>query len=210
VTALEQGDFYFADHYQLGQTVSAFKRAGRIDPERHFPIAGNLRRYDGDMFDQILCGNIIGTSTVVYRFSKFPTLRFREEFVNAGEDYIFWLEMAKLTERIVFSAECECTYGEGVNIFAGSGWGTEQSLTRLHYEIKFKRALPRLFHLTAAQGNAARDAVAVLRRSFVADVLHRIAHRKPLGGKLLMMHARIDPKSFLFFLPIGVKIMLGR
>lgn len=209
--ALTDADFYFTDHFQLDQTVSAFKRAGRITPSNHPAIGanGNLHRYVGDMFDQILSGNVIGTSTVVYRYRKFPELRFREDFVNAGEDYLFWLELAGLTDRIAFSSLCECTYGQGVNVFAGSGWGTEKSLARLHYEIKYKKALPRLFRLTDAQRSGVRLALNALRRSFVADVLHRLAHRKPLGRDLLLKHARVDPQSFIYFLPIAARLSLG-
>ncbi|MDB5935954.1 MAG: hypothetical protein JWQ01_3298 [Massilia sp.] len=162
------------------------------------------------MFGQILAGNVIGTSTVVYRFRKFPKLRFREEFVNAGEDYLFWLELAQLTKNIAFSSLVECTYGEGVNVFAGSGWGTDKSLTRLHYEIKYKKALSQIFLLTPEQKTAAHASVKALRKSFVADVLHRVMHRKPLGGRLLMGHARIDPQSFLYFLPIAAQVSMGR
>jgi succinoglycan biosynthesis protein ExoW len=150
LSALERGyDFYFSDHFQLNQTVSAFNRAKRIQVGSHPEIdrRENLRAYSGNMFDQILHGNIIGTSTVVYRYRRFPALRFREEFVYAGEDYLFWLELSRLTQRIAFSSLCECTYGEGVNVFAGSGWGTEKSLIRLHYEIKYKKALKTLFPL---------------------------------------------------------------
>lgn len=204
-------DFYFADHFQLNQTVSAFRRAGRIDVARH-PLlteSADVHAYQGDMFDQILSGNIIGTSTVVYRFEKFPTLRFREEFVYAGEDYLFWLELAQQTKRIAFSALCECTYGEGVNIFAGSGWGTEKSLVRLHHEIKFKKALPRIFTLTPAQLAANRVNVKLLRRSFVADLLHRLLHRKPIGTDLLKAHLKIDPQLLLHFLPYAIALKLG-
>ncbi|MDB5935955.1 MAG: glycosyltransferase family 2 protein [Massilia sp.] len=47
--ALGGNDFYFADHYQLGQTIGAFARAGRIDPSEHPAIgrSGNLHRYKG-------------------------------------------------------------------------------------------------------------------------------------------------------------------
>ncbi|MGA8148702.1 MAG: glycosyltransferase family 2 protein [Gallionellaceae bacterium] len=213
LTALDQGqDFYFADHYQLDQTISAFKRARRITPDDHPLIAGskNLYAYDGDMFDQILRGNIIGTSTVVYRYRKFPTLRFREEFVYAGEDYLFWLELSLLTNRIAFSSFCECTYGKGVNIFAGSGWGTEKSLIRNHYEIKFQKALPRLFHLNGRQLANNRDAISNLRRSFVADLLHRLVHRKPIDQATLIEQLKVDPKSFIYFLPIVASLKLQR
>jgi succinoglycan biosynthesis protein ExoW len=201
-------DFYFADHYQLNQTVSAFTRASRIKVSEHPLIAGSehVHAYRGDMFDQILMGNIIGTSTVMYRYASFAALRFREEFVYAGEDYLFWLELSTKTKKIAFSSLVECTYGKGVNIFAGSGWGTEKSLIRCHHEIKYKKALPRLFQLNEAQLAANRKSVKLLRRSFVADMLHRIAHRIPMDRSVLKSQFRVDPQSFYFALPLAVKI----
>ncbi len=213
VQALDQDfDFYFSDHFQLHQSVSAFNRAKRIEVGQHPKIAEGeqLRAYDGDMFAQILMGNIIGTSTVAYRYAKFPTLRFREEFVYAGEDYLFWLDLTALTRKIAFSSLCECTYGEGVNIFAGSGWGTEKSLIRLHYEMKYKKALPRLFRLSKAQTDGNRTAVMTLRRSFVADVLHRVTHRLPIGHDVLKSQLRIDPQTFIFAIPLAFMLILKR
>lgn len=213
VAALEAGhDFYFSDHYQLHQSVTAFKRARRIAVEDH-PVIGaspDLHSYRGDMFNQILTGNIVGTSTVVYRHAAAPGLRFREEFVYAGEDYLFWLELTQRSQRVAFSALCECTYGEGVNIFAGSGWGTEHSLIRLHYEMKFKKALPRLFSLSPEQLRKNAEDVRGLRRSFVRDVLHRLMHRKRLEGKVLRGQWQIDRKSFWYALPLAVAILLKR
>lgn len=69
----------------------------------------------------------------------------------AGEDYLFWPELSTKTSKISFASLFECTYGAGVNIFAGSGWGAEKSLVRQHYEMKYKKALPRLFKLNDAQ-----------------------------------------------------------
>jgi succinoglycan biosynthesis protein ExoW len=213
VAVMDSGlDFYFTDHYQLNANVSAFKRAGRITAAAHrkLDIGDDLYAYVGDMFDQILMGNVIGTSTVVYRYQKFPTLRFREAFVYAGEDYLFWLELSKLTTKIGFSTLVECTYGEGVNIFAGSGWGTEKSLIRTHYELKYKMALQRLFALTPAQSANIGTSIKTLRKSFVADVLHRLSHRKPIGAQLLRDHWRTDPQTFVQFVPLSVAVILKR
>ncbi len=207
--AMEAGfDFYFSDHYQLQQTISAFNRASRINIEQYPRIANSeyVHEFKSDMFDQILMGNIIGTSTVVYRFAAYPALRFREEFVYAGEDYLFWLELSTLTKKIAFSALVECTYGKGVNIFAGSGWGTEKSLIRCHHEIKYKKALPKLFPLSADQLAANRTSVRILRRSFVADMLHRLAHRLPIDKGVLKSQFRVDPQSFYYALPLAIKI----
>ena len=213
VAVLDSGlDFYFTDHYQLNASVSAFKRAGRINASDHRALDadGHLYAYGGDMFAQILMGNVIGTSTVVYRYQKFPALRFREAFVYAGEDYLFWLELSNLTDKIGFSTLVECTYGEGVNIFAGSGWGTEKSLVRTHYELKYKKALQTLFKLSPTQSAHIRASIRTLRKSFVADVLHRLSHRKPLGGKLLRDHWKTDPQTFLLFVPLSVAVILNR
>lgn len=213
VTALDQGyDFYFSDHFQLNQTVSAFNRAKRVRVADHAAIAvhAHLHAYAGDMFDQILMGNIIGTSTVVYRFASFPALRFREEFVYAGEDYLFWLELAVQTKRIAFSDLCECRYGEGVNIFSGSGWGTEKSLVRIYYEMKFKKALIKLFPLTEDQLSATEAQILILRESFVSDVIHRLSHKKKIEVALLKKHFLIDWYSFLFFVPIACRIALKK
>lgn len=212
LSALEQGfDFYFTDHFQLNQTVSAFQRAKRIQVDQHPQIGDqeHLRVYQGDMFDQILRGNIIGTSTVMYRYASFPTLRFREEFVYAGEDYLFWLDLVRQTKRIAFSTLCECRYGRGVNVFAGSGWGTEKSLQRTHYEMKFKKALLSLYELNEVQARETRRAVSRLRQHFVADVLHRLMHRKSMD-KVMLKHLRVDTRSFLYFVPLAVRVMVER
>ncbi len=69
LVALSVGfDVYFCDLIQLGADVSGFQRAGRIDPSKHNKIAGrnDLHAYQGDMFNQIITGNIIGTSTVMF------------------------------------------------------------------------------------------------------------------------------------------------
>ena len=160
------------------------------------------------MFNQILTGNVIGTPTVVYRFAAFQKLRFREEFFYAGEDYLFWLELSLLTPRISFSSLCECKCGEGVNIFAGSGWGTENSLIRTHHEMKFKKTLPRLFSLDQTQLSTNRQAVRTLRTSFVRDLLHRVSHRLPIGLEILKSQFSVDPQSFVYFLPLAVRIVL--
>jgi len=66
VGALEKGyDFYFSDFYQLNQQVSAFERGKRIKVGDHKKIHATepIHEFGGNMFDQIIKGNILGTST---------------------------------------------------------------------------------------------------------------------------------------------------
>lgn len=214
VAALEAGfDFYFADHYQLGQETGAFSRAGRLQTREHPPLAGllsGMHAYRGDMLDQIIRGNLIGTSTVVYSFTGFPLQRFRVEFTNAGEDYLFWMELVRGKARIAFSTQIEARYGRGVNIYAGSGWGSDQHLLRLHNELKYRITTTRLFALTSTQRAHIQTCVRDLRRSFARDLLHRLGHRKRLPWKVLKQHFMLDPWGMLR-LPIELfVVVVGR
>lgn len=200
ISALECGhDFFFANHLQLGQEVGAFERAQRIDPKEHPSIAAvdSLYQYSGDLFNQIITGNVIGTSTVVFRASVLGGVRFREEFVYAGEDYLFWLDCALLTKRVAFSAAIACTYGKGVNVFSGSGWGTPRSLDRIVHETRFRRALLDFYSLTVAQGVHVRRLLNESRSAFVADVAHRLTHGKEVRMSLVIAQIRAQPAVLL-------------
>lgn len=213
VCALEAGyDFYFADHYQLDQTTGAFARGGKIQIGEHpaLPHAQpGLHAYQGDMVDQIIRGNLIGTSTVVFRRERFGEKRFKVEFTNAGEDYLFWLDLAHNGARIAFSAQCEARYGHGVNVYAGSGWESEQHLLRVHNELRYRKVTRQLYSVTKAQQDHLRMSVRELRLAFARDLLHRVTHRKPLPAKLLAAHFKLDPMSF-FNLPLAAITMLLR
>lgn len=211
IMALEQGyDFYFADLFHIGRDVSAFQRSGRVKPENFQEIIPGtlLHRYSGDMFDQTLRGNIIGTPTVVYRFEKMPTLRFRKEFVYAGEDYLFWMSITQLTDKFAFSSKVECKCGKGVNVFSGSGWGTEKSMIRVHQEMKYRKAVNKLFKLNEIQKTENNRVIKGYRHTFVRDVLNRLSHKRSLDFHAVKQQFKLDPQTYLFFLPITLNILL--
>lgn len=201
VAALDRGyDFYFSDLIQLGATIGAFQRGGRIKLQDHPCIAGlpeGLHRYTGDLLDQTIRGNLIGTPTVVYRFDIYRSNRFHVEFQNAGEDYLFWMELAHSGARVIFSSYCEVRCGLGVNIYAASGWGTDQHLLRLHNEMKYRKLTGQLFPLNMQQQRHIKSCVRDLRLAFARDLLHRLSHRKPLQWPVLQQHFKLDPWSFL-------------
>jgi succinoglycan biosynthesis protein ExoW len=211
--ALEQGyDFYFSDFYQLHQTVSAFNRAKRINPSEHERVAGSdsLYKFQLSMFNQIIMGNVLGMSTIVYRFRKFPDVRFREEFRSTGEEYIFWLDLAQLTNRIVFSAANECRYGEGVNTYSGAMWGKEGAIQKLHDEIKYLRYILTQYSLEETQRRHVLGRIKDLRVGFVEEVLHRITHRKPINPKVCLSLVKMDRPLILLAVPISLKVLYSK
>ncbi|WP_313169605.1 glycosyltransferase family 2 protein [Massilia oculi] len=205
-------DFYFSDFFRLGQSKTVFEQSTVFRNDAHPTLPGSypVAQFRGDMTEQILGANVIGTSTVVYRFRKFAALRFREEFVYAGEDFLFWLTLSTLTKAYVFGTTPEVTYGRGVNIYAGSGWGTEKSMDRLHYETKLELALPRLFKLNAEQQGRNRAKLRFLRHTMIKDIVHRLAHRKTVNAPLLRRHLAMDPVLPLYVPSVAWQIVAGR
>jgi succinoglycan biosynthesis protein ExoW len=214
VAALEPGyDFYFADHYQLGQTIGAFDRAGRMRIADHSllpTVQAGLYAFRGDLFDQVLRGNVIGTSTVMYRWADFADVRFHVEFTKAGEDYLFWMTLARRGARAAFSAQVEATYGKGVNVYSGSGWGTDGHLLLLHQEICFRHAISQLFEVSDEQANHLQSELRRLRKAFARELLHRLRHRKQLPLRLLWRHFRSDARSFTGLPAAAVSISRDR
>ena len=200
VLALEAGfDFYFADHFQLDSTVSAFTRGGKLKAGDHrlLPLSKPaIHAYEGDMVDQIIRGNVIGTSTVVYRRLSAAGQRFRIEFTNAGEDYLFWLSLVQAGCRITFSEQIETTYGHGVNVYAGATWGSTEHMLRVHNELKYRKVLMQHFCHSNEQRLFLRDAIQSLRRNFLSDLLHRIKNHKPIPWLLIARYFRNDPQTF--------------
>ncbi|WP_347258572.1 glycosyltransferase family 2 protein [Methylocaldum sp.] len=210
VSALSAGyDVYFADHLQLGADLSAFQRAGRIHPDQHPVIdAGvTLRAFDGDMFHQIMTGNVIGTSTVVYDIRVHKALRFRTEFTHAGEDYLFWMELARNGARFAFSTRTEAVYGKGVNVYAASGWGTEQNLLRIQNEIRYRKFTSKLFPVTPEQAAVLSTKVRELRLAFMSNLLHLLAHGKGIPTAILRNQFALDPVTFSSAVPLVCKLM---
>lgn len=214
VAALDSGyDFYFADLYQLGQTTSAFLRAGRVKCDQHPLLAdlpAGLHSYEGDMLDQIIRGNLIGTPTVVYSFERFATQRFKIEFTNAGEDYLFWMELVHKKAKIAFSSQPEVRCGSGVNVYAAAGWGSEQHLLRVHNELKYRKTTAKLFTLSNAQLSHIQTCLRALRIAFIRDLIHRTTHRQRLPLNLLAAHFRIDPMTYVYAPITLIRLILGK
>jgi len=214
IFALELGyDFYFADFLQLDQTVGAFARGGRLRAEEHPSLPGHhpdLHAYRGDMFDQILRGNVVGTPTVVYRRDKFGAARFLVEFTSAGEDYLFWMTLVTLGAKVAFSTRIAATCGRGVNVYAGVKWGTEPHLRRVQCELRYRKTVGKLFALNTVQQQFVQLCVVRLREQFILATLHMLRHQKRIPSALMRSQWRIDPPSYLLMPWITLRSLLKR
>lgn len=198
-------DFYFSNFYQINQNVSAFDRANKINHEEHIPIPGHqsLYTYQGDMIHQIVTGNVIGTSAVVIRYNVINNLRFRESFTNAGEDYLFWIDISKNTNKIVFSTDIGFRCGEGVNVYAGAAWGTISLLERTINELHYRKTTLNELSLSLDDKKFINDKIKTLRKQIAHLIIHLLVRKKTLPLKLIHKALKADP-SAIVFLPINI------
>ncbi|MCS6945215.1 MAG: glycosyltransferase family 2 protein [Sutterellaceae bacterium] len=174
--ALASGTFFFANFFQLGAQQPAFERAGRIRISDHEHLFGDCYRFRGRMLDQIYIGNVIGTSTVVFRRDAHRALRFATGFRRAGEDYLMWSSFAANNAVFVFRSTPSVIYGKGVNVYAGVTYGTVAHLARTREEIAYLRHARLRFPLAeATQAHIARRLKHLRRlywRSFARLLVH--------------------------------------
>jgi succinoglycan biosynthesis protein ExoW len=196
--ALERDyDLYFSDFYQLHQTLTAFNRARKIDVEQHRRIHPTepIHEYNGDMVDQIIRGNIFGTSTIVYNRQTFKDVRYLENYKHTGPEYIFWLQLALRSAKIAFSSVPECRYGGGVNIFSESGWGTDKYLSVRHDEIKWKKYILDELPLSGEQISLVRRRIRESRSSFARGFVHNLLHNGKVSLDLSVRQWHLDPMT---------------
>jgi succinoglycan biosynthesis protein ExoW len=201
-------DFYFSDFYQLGQSVTAFNRAGRINIADHPLVRGSehIHEYRGDMINQVITGNIIGTPVVVFRRESFRGIRFRENFKHAGEDYLFWMDVALQNKKIAFSDLPECRCGSGVNIYAESAWGQAKYLSIIVDDVKYRKEILSRYRINEAQRKVIKSRIRELRRNFTAGVMHRMA-RGWLDYSVLCRYMWVDKYYPMVVLPTALRIL---
>ncbi|WP_454065033.1 glycosyltransferase family 2 protein [Candidatus Nitrospira salsa] len=212
ILALDKGyDFYFTDHYQLHQEISAFDRMKRVNMEDHPLIEGTTHLYEfrADMFTQIIVGNILGQSTIVYRFKKMPDIRYPIEFTITGEEYLFWLDLAKASDKIAFSTKCECRYGEGMNVYSATMWGHERAIEKIYDDMRYRKKIFERYEVNDVQKNALNERITSLRQSFVREVLHRLTHRMPIDKQEFLNFIKMDPQAVPAFIPGTISAVLS-
>jgi succinoglycan biosynthesis protein ExoW len=215
VCALERGyDAYFADFVAVGYPdIGNMARIGSLKANEHPLLDAHKRLHElavSPIEHQVSDGGgLIQTSTVVFRFDKYPKLRFREEFFN-GQDFFFWMDLGELGARFCFSFDIECDNGEGINIYQASGWGTEKSLQRLRNELFVWTSVERFYKLSPAMLAANKRTIRNLQDAVGRDVLHRLRHGKPVSMKLLRDILKMAPATLPVALMAPLRMVAGK
>ncbi|MEQ1706422.1 MAG: glycosyltransferase family 2 protein, partial [Rickettsiales bacterium] len=113
---LEQGaDFYFCDNRRYGHHDSHFATHQLVKSyiTKYSKNSGIVDITSDKLSTTILREFSVQTSTVIYRRSIYPELLFDTSFIQAGEDIIFFLQLAAKAKNICFSPEIMVDCGTG-------------------------------------------------------------------------------------------------
>ena len=124
-------------------SVNEFEKAKRVHPENH-PMIGDdptLRVYQGDMVHQISTANIIFMPSLVINVAALGQARFPMAHRHGGGDYLYWMDLIQHGAKFAFSTLPEVRCGSGINMWYGSGWGTDGLAMRVVDEARFLRTL---------------------------------------------------------------------
>jgi succinoglycan biosynthesis protein ExoW len=137
-------DVYISDHKRTDDYASAFESGAPIfwgsDQVRNaradaaiigkscFEIEASFVR------SSLIREYVFQTSTVVYKPDRLRDLRFDARLRSAGEDHLFWFDMASAARRFAVSPAVEAECGYGVNIYFGSfSWANPRVVDRHGY-----------------------------------------------------------------------------
>lgn len=192
-------DFFFSDHRREGAEQSHFEDLGilrrnhqLIDPEN------DLYQWKSDLFDTCLRKTLIGLSTVVFRRSAFPGLRFVED-VGISDDMIFALHVSRKTSKIAFTFSEDVLYTWGDNASVVTDWRSNKAL-RLSVSLStfYHRAL-KDYSVSDAQYEFLTKNIRKTRESFSTTMIAMLLKRQKIDKTYVLQFLRNDRGLILEF-----------
>lgn len=172
---------YFSNLIHLGADTPTFEKSGYVTPDGHPMVANDptLREYQGDMIHQIVTANIIFMPSLVIDREALGSVRFPKAHRHGGGDYLYWLALiANGKAKFVFSTKPEVVCGTGINMWYGSGWGTDGLAKRIIDEARYRRVALNAYARNNNTKAALRNRITELQIVFCQDIIHRLRRRK--------------------------------
>ncbi|MFN4025143.1 MAG: glycosyltransferase family 2 protein [Hyphomonas sp.] len=200
--ALQRGaGFYFANnHSEPGKTWFQSIRNGKELIAKATPDGKGCHTMANDVFLSLFLADCVAhTSSVVFDARQAPGMRFDDAQSHGGEDYLFWLDVVRLTRNSAFSATPKAHRGRGIDLCRSAyDWSNPFCARRLYLDLVFRKKLIREYCQTESQRQQMAELAGEIRRELL-QVLARntFAHFQtsaPIWWKLILN----DPVFFAY------------
>ncbi len=150
---MKGADFYFDNSFMNEgiDSFSFFKFFSSLATEHQ--ESDDIIFVSGDQFfDGLLQECVSHTSQVIYNAQKFREIRFNQKMKRAGEDHLFFLNLASRSEKIAFSLRVNGKRGTGVSIYRETlSWDSPKILERLLDELLLREYIRAELELSKRQ-----------------------------------------------------------
>jgi succinoglycan biosynthesis protein ExoW len=151
------------------------------------------------------------TSAIVYRVSRLGDIRFSEHLRFAGEDHLFFLDLAVGAERAAFSLACEVERGAGINVYdSARTWGDVRDLRRRIYNLGALRLMSTRASWSGATRRLLDDRLAQSRRVVGFLLMRQIFTSRSVPVAALRMAWSCDWRTAIFAPAYATWFLLGR
>jgi succinoglycan biosynthesis protein ExoW len=191
-------DFYFCDTRRIEEEATLFEVCDfpRGPTEILSPEEG-VFWFRGSLLQLTLTKNPYGTNSLGYRLAGQESVRFRTEFRRACEDRFFAMELSRKIGSVAFSTSCDVKLGVGVNIFAGSVWGTQSGLERMFDTTQFHVRLGREFKLSGAERRRNEQCLQNCDRDFWESALVLVVKSRRVPVSLVKDYLALRPRALM-------------
>jgi succinoglycan biosynthesis protein ExoW len=189
--ALQAGyDLYFCDNRRLGFHRSHFANScSQILQFAQTPLPNGCYEIPADaLVEAVLTEFPTQASTVLFRRDIFPDLRFDPSLRSAGEDVLFFAQLASKARKACFSTKVMVVCGDGINLYFGNfAWDSPGRLAMARDQIVAHSLVAQRVRLEPRTRRCLDDLIASHNRDFVFLCLRYIAKRRRVPPELAQM-----------------------
>lgn len=195
-------DFYFANSMHDGVTSFSYFEYMTRNHDVSVGAEPETRSISGQQaFNEFLVRCIPHTSNVVYRFPPHRDVRFDPRLRRTGEDQLFWITLAKQSDKVSYSTAVMGSRGRGVSVYREAlAWDSVNAPDRLIDGLVFRDKLVTIFDLDPTQRGLSEQEAQETRDHLVFLCLRNLRYR-PLVTLRAALRITRELPSFWFHFP---------
>lgn len=216
VTAMaEDADVYFSNHLKDGETHldlvnSLFLRDWRSRAVRTAEVEGaEVLVYDGHILADYTAEEFLAhLSSIVFRVPRLGRVRFEERLRVAGEDCVFFFDLARGARRVCCSLSIDVERGSGINIHDGTfEWGSERDFRRRMFNLAALKMMRQRITWPPQRRKRIGQRLFIMRREAGFLLTRALSRRIAPAAPLISLAWRLD-RSVVAWAPAYAALFL--
>jgi succinoglycan biosynthesis protein ExoW len=199
-TLAEDADVYFSNHLKDGETHmdlarSKFLRDWRSRAVRSVELDGSeVLVFEGLVLADYTAEEFLAhLSSIVFRVPRLGGVRFEEKLRVAGEDCVFFFDLALGARRVCCSLSIDVERGSGISIHDGTfEWGSDRDFRRRMFNLAALKMMRKRMSWPAHRLKRIGERLFIMRREAGFLLTRAFGRRVGSAGPLIDLAWRLD------------------